>query len=74
MFVGAFQDGLREGHFNKSLANRPATSLAEVVKRVECYIKDEESNVEKKVYMYKNALQIHRGHEGTYTCCPNGSE
>lgn len=48
MFVGAFQNGLRAGYFNESLAQRPVTSLVEVVTHVECYIKGKESNTEKK--------------------------
>ncbi|GAU32570.1 hypothetical protein TSUD_218280 [Trifolium subterraneum] len=48
MFVTAFHNGLKAGHFNESLAQKPATSMQEVVKRVSCYIKGEESNAEKR--------------------------
>jgi hypothetical protein len=46
--MAAFQNGLKVGHFNESLAPKPATSIYEVMKRVKCYIKDEESNAEKQ--------------------------
>lgn len=45
MFVGPFQNRLRAAHFNESLTQRLAKSLAEVLTRVECYIKGEESNI-----------------------------
>ncbi|GAU44863.1 hypothetical protein TSUD_329190 [Trifolium subterraneum] len=48
MFVAAFHNGLKDGHFNESLAQKPATSMQEVVKRASCYIKGEESNAEKR--------------------------
>jgi hypothetical protein len=48
MSMAAFQNGLKVGHFNESLAPKPATSIYEVMKRVKCYIKDEESNAEKQ--------------------------
>ena len=48
VFVGAFQNGLRAGQFNESLAQKPADSMEEVIARAECYIKGEESNAEKK--------------------------
>ncbi|MCH86943.1 gag-pol polyprotein [Trifolium medium] len=48
MFVAAFHNGLRAGHFNESLAQKPASSMQEVNKRAECYIKGEESNAEKR--------------------------
>ncbi|GAU24562.1 hypothetical protein TSUD_149030 [Trifolium subterraneum] len=48
MFVAAFQNGLKAGHFNESLAQKPAESMQEVMKRAECYIKGEESNAEKR--------------------------
>lgn len=31
LFVGVFQNELRVGHFNKSIAQRPTTSLAEEI-------------------------------------------
>jgi hypothetical protein len=48
MFVSAFQNVLKVGHFNESLAQKPAISMQEIIKRVEYYIKGEESNVEKR--------------------------
>ncbi|GAU43737.1 hypothetical protein TSUD_365860 [Trifolium subterraneum] len=48
MFVAAFQNGLKDGHFNESLAQKPATSMQEIIKRASCYIKGEESNSEKR--------------------------
>ncbi|GAU44770.1 hypothetical protein TSUD_138820 [Trifolium subterraneum] len=48
IFVAAFHKGLKAGHFNESLAQKPATSMQEVVKRASCYIKGEESNAEKR--------------------------
>jgi hypothetical protein len=48
VFVGAFQNGLREGQFNESLAQKPADSMEEIIARADCYIKGEESNAEKK--------------------------
>ena len=46
--MGAFQNGLREGPFNESLAQKLADSMDEIMSGVECYIKGEESNAEKK--------------------------
>ncbi|GAU48567.1 hypothetical protein TSUD_137520 [Trifolium subterraneum] len=48
MFVATFHNGLKAGHFNESLAQKPATSMQEVIKRASCYIKGEESNAEKR--------------------------
>jgi hypothetical protein len=48
VFVGAFQNGLRAGKFNESLAHKPADSMNEIIAKAECYIKGEESNAEKK--------------------------
>jgi hypothetical protein len=48
VFVGAFQNGLRSGQFNESLAQKPAGSMEEIIARADCYIKGEESNAEKK--------------------------
>ncbi|GAU48798.1 hypothetical protein TSUD_81470 [Trifolium subterraneum] len=48
MFVAAFQKGLKAGHFNESLAQKPAETMQEVMKRAQCYIKGEESNAEKR--------------------------
>ncbi|GAU39516.1 hypothetical protein TSUD_68800 [Trifolium subterraneum] len=48
MFVAAVQNGLKAGHFNELLAQKPASTMQEVMKRAECYIKGEESNAEKR--------------------------
>jgi hypothetical protein len=48
MFVAAFHNGLKAGHFNESLAQKPAETMQEVMKRAECDIKGEESNAEKR--------------------------
>ncbi|GAU41187.1 hypothetical protein TSUD_89830 [Trifolium subterraneum] len=48
MFVATFHNGLKAGHFNESLAQKPTTSMQEVIKRASCYIKGEESNAEKR--------------------------
>lgn len=45
----AFQNGLKERHFNESFTPKPATSMVEIMAQAECYIKWEESNAEKKV-------------------------
>lgn len=50
MFVGMFQNGLKTGHFSESLAQKSASSLEEVVTKVECYIKGEEKNIKRKVH------------------------
>jgi len=48
LFVGAFQNGLRAGQFNESLAQKSTDSMEEIISRAECYIKGEESNAEKR--------------------------
>ncbi|MCI17980.1 hypothetical protein A2U01_0039131 [Trifolium medium] len=48
MFVAAFHNGLKAGQFNESLAQKPVATMQEIMKRAECYIKGEESNVEKR--------------------------
>jgi hypothetical protein len=48
VFVGAFQNGLRAGQLNESLAQKSADSMEEIIARADCYIKGEESNAEKK--------------------------
>jgi hypothetical protein len=48
MFVSVFHNGLKAGHFNESLAQKPATSMQKIIKRAECYIKGEESNAKKR--------------------------
>jgi len=39
LFVGAFQNGLRAGQFNESLAQKPADSMEEIMAHAKCYIK-----------------------------------
>ncbi|MCI52520.1 hypothetical protein A2U01_0073765, partial [Trifolium medium] len=46
--IAAFHNGLKAGQFNESLAQKPAVTMQEVMKRAECYIKGEESNAEKR--------------------------
>ncbi|GAU30930.1 hypothetical protein TSUD_143780 [Trifolium subterraneum] len=48
IFVAAVQNDLKAGHFNESLAQKPVSTMQEVMKMAECYIKGEESNAEKK--------------------------
>jgi len=48
LFVGAFQNGLRAGQFNESLAQKPTDSMEEIISRAECCIKGEENNAEKR--------------------------
>lgn len=47
MFVGVFQNGLKARHFDESLTQKLAFTLAKIISKEECYIKGEESNVEK---------------------------
>ncbi|MCI29617.1 hypothetical protein A2U01_0050826 [Trifolium medium] len=64
MFVAAFHNGLREGHFNESLAQKPASSIQEINKRAACYIKGEESNTENRVRDAKDKEYAGRGNKG----------
>ncbi|GAU40667.1 hypothetical protein TSUD_397790 [Trifolium subterraneum] len=48
MFVAAVQNGLKAGHFNESLAQKPVSTMQEIMKRAKCYIKGEESNAENR--------------------------
>lgn len=48
IFFGAFHNDLKVGHFNESLAQKAATLTGEIVARVKCYIKGEESNTKKR--------------------------
>lgn len=52
-FAGVFQNGLQEGHFNKSIVQKPTFPLVEVVAKVKCCIKDEESNAKNKACKVK---------------------
>ncbi|KAK2430708.1 hypothetical protein QL285_029018 [Trifolium repens] len=56
MFVDIFHNGLKTGHFKESLARKSATLMQEIIKRVECYIKKEESNAEKRSKDAKETL------------------
>ncbi|KAK2393494.1 hypothetical protein QL285_055433 [Trifolium repens] len=64
MFVAAFHNGLKAGHFNESLAQKPATSMQEIIKRAECYIKGEESNAEKRSRDAREREPPNRSHKG----------
>lgn len=44
MLVGESHNGLRFRHFNEYLAQKPTTSMAQIMAHVEFYIKGEESN------------------------------
>jgi hypothetical protein len=66
MFVSAFHNGLKAGHFNESLTQKPATSMQEIIKRVECYIKGEESNAEKRSRDAREKEPIHKGNRSPY--------
>src|ERR1051325_7567974 len=48
IFMAAFQHGLKAGQFNKSLAQKPTKSMDEIITRAECYVKGEESNMDKR--------------------------
>jgi hypothetical protein len=56
MFVAAFHNRRHAGHFNESLAQKPAETMQEVMKRAECYIKGEESNAEKRSRDHKEKV------------------
>lgn len=51
MFLGVFLNRTREEKFNESLTLRPTVPMTEIVTREECYINDDEKNIEKK-YKY----------------------
>jgi hypothetical protein len=61
MFVAAFHNGLKAGHFNESLEQKPAETMQEVMKRAECYIKGEESNAEKRSRDSRERVADYRG-------------
>lgn len=63
MFVGAFQNWLKVNHFNESLAQKPTISMDEVMNKAECYIKGEESNMDKISRDAKEKVQPR--HEGS---------
>lgn len=49
LFMGKFQNGLKEGHFKEPFSQKHTLSLAKVVTKAEYYIKGEEINTKKKV-------------------------
>ena len=63
LFVGAFQNGLRAGQFNESLALKPADSMEEIISRAECYIKGEESNAEKRARDAKEKIPKRKNYD-----------
>jgi hypothetical protein len=63
MFVAAFHNGLKADHFNESLAQKPATSMQEIIKRAECYIKGEESNADKRSRDAREREPINKGNK-----------
>lgn len=77
MFVGTFHNGPKEGHLSKYLAQKLALSLAELVIGAECYIKGEESNIEKKVQEIKERVPIaevlHQHRKSYHTSCIKGN-
>lgn len=50
IFMGVFHNGVKVGHFNESLTQKPSLSLVEVVTKAECYIKGKESKPENKIF------------------------
>jgi hypothetical protein len=61
MFVSAFHNGLKADHFNESLAQKPATSMQEIIKRAECYIKGDECNAKKRSRGARERDPINKG-------------
>ncbi|WJX77765.1 hypothetical protein P8452_61041 [Trifolium repens] len=61
IFLAAFHNGLKARHFNESLAQKPATSMQEIIKRVKCYIKGEESNAEKRSRDAREREPVNKG-------------
>lgn len=43
-FMGAFQNGLKDGNLNEYLAQNHDTSMVDIMELLECYIKGEEKN------------------------------
>jgi hypothetical protein len=70
MFVAAFHNGLKVGHFNESLAQKPATSMQEIIKRAECYIKGEESNADKRSRDAREREPSNKNNKVPYTYPP----
>lgn len=57
MFLGAFQNDLKDKHLNDSLAQKPAADMNEVMNKQECCINGEERNMEKRSQDAKNNIQ-----------------
>lgn len=55
--MGEFQYGFKVGQFNKSLTQKSASSMDEVITIAECYIKGEERNIEKRSRDAKEKMQ-----------------
>lgn len=75
IFVGEFQNDLKEGHFNECLAQMSASLLAEVVTREKYYIKGEQSNTEKKANDVKKHVanvKAHNIRQRKITPCMSG--
>lgn len=64
LFVGAFQHGLRAWQFNESLVQKPASNMDEIITQVECYIKGEESNWEKRSRDSLENSKVHKENLG----------
>jgi hypothetical protein len=61
MFVAAFHNGLKVGHFNESLAQSQQPRCRKLSKRAECYIKGEESNADKRSRDVREREPINKG-------------
>lgn len=71
MFVGEFQNGLIERHFNEFMTYKLTLLLTLVVTRVECYTEGEERNTKKKASSVKehvsNSKSSHPHKKSNYT-------
>ncbi|KAK2391050.1 hypothetical protein QL285_064544 [Trifolium repens] len=74
MFVAAFHNGLKADHFNESLAQKPATSMQEIIKRAECYIKGEESNSEKRSRDARKREPLNKNNKAPDACKGHDTE
>ncbi|WJX40224.1 hypothetical protein P8452_27723 [Trifolium repens] len=52
--------------FQRKFIQQPATSMQEIIKRAECYIKDEESNAEKRTRGAREKDPTNRGNRAPY--------
>lgn len=71
MFFRAFQNGLKKGHFNESLAQNPTLMLAKVVPKTNCYIKGKERNAKKKTRDSKEPISGERSHSSNMNNYPS---